>query len=105
MPVQAEAALAELGGEDPVAAAAKLRELAGALEEGGPEEEAAAAPTMMSREARQLMLSGQGAAGLAAWKVGGDPLGMLAQTCVTSCSSLTADARWVSVLEAVQGYK
>lgn len=30
-----------------------------------------AGPTMMSKEARQLMLSGQGQAGLQAWKVRG----------------------------------
>lgn len=30
--------------------------------------EAAAGPTMMSREARALMLAGDGSAGLAAWK-------------------------------------
>ena len=33
------------------------------------EDEAPKGPTMMGREARHLMLSGQGAAGLAAWKV------------------------------------
>lgn len=53
-------------GENPVAAADNLA-LLGALE--GEEEAPKEGPTMMGREARQLMLSGQGAAGLQAWKV------------------------------------
>ena len=47
-----------------MAAAADLALLGGLEEEEEPK-----GPTMMGREARQLMLSGQGAAGLAAWKV------------------------------------
>ena len=66
LPVQMD--MAAMGqaklGENPVAAAADLA-LLGGLEE----EEETKGPTMMGREARQLMLSGQGAAGLAAWKV------------------------------------
>ncbi len=62
--MQAELAASGLG-ENPVAPAENLA-LLGALEEG----EAPKGPTMMGREARQLMLSGQGAAGLVAWKVG-----------------------------------
>ena len=58
---QAEIAAAELG-ENPLAPTELLKEL-----EDGPEEPAG--PTMMSKEARQLMLSGQGQAGLQAWKV------------------------------------
>ena len=56
-------------GENPVAAAADLALLGGLEEEEEPK-----GPTMMGREARQLMLSGQGAAGLAAWKVHPHPL-------------------------------
>ena len=61
--MQAEMAASGLGG-NPTAPAENLA-LLGALEE----DEAPKGPTMMGREARQLMLSGQGAAGLAAWKV------------------------------------
>ena len=66
LPVQVDTAAmgqAKLG-ENPVAAAADLALLGGLEEEEEPK-----GPTMMGREARQLMLSGQGAAGLAAWKV------------------------------------
>lgn len=59
--LQAEIAAGELG-ENPLAPTEVLKEL-----EDGPEEPAG--PTMMSKEARQLMLSGQGQAGLQAWKV------------------------------------
>ena len=66
LPVQAD--MAAMGqaklGENPVAAADNLALLGGLEEEEEPK-----GPTMMGREARQLMLSGQGAAGLAAWKV------------------------------------
>ena len=62
--LQAELAASGLG-ENPVAPAENLA-LLGALEEAEAPKEG---PTMMGREARQLMLSGQGAAGLAAWKV------------------------------------
>ena len=71
LPVQVDTAAmgkAELG-ENPVAAAADLALLGGLEEEEEPK-----GPTMMGREARQLMLSGQGAAGLAAWKVHPQPL-------------------------------
>ena len=71
LPVQVDTAAtgqAKLG-ENPVAAAADLALLGGLLEEEEPK-----GPTMMGREARQLMLSGQGAAGLAAWKVHPFPL-------------------------------
>ena len=61
--MQAELAASGLG-ENPVAPAENLA-LLGGLEE----DEAPKGPTMMGREARQLMLSGQGAAGLVAWKV------------------------------------
>lgn len=68
-----QAALAASGlGENPVAPAENLAMLGG-LEE----EEAPKGPTMMGREARQLMLSGQGAAGLAAWKVRSSTLSTL----------------------------
>ena len=65
--MQAEIAASELDGlgENPVAPTENLA-LLGALEG---EDEAPKGPTMMGREARQLMLSGQGAAGLVAWKV------------------------------------
>jgi hypothetical protein len=43
---------------------------------------------MMSKEARQMMLSGQGAAGLQMWKVGMDRLhGALICTCHTNIAS------------------
>ena len=65
--MQAEIAASGLDGlgENPVAPTENLA-LLGALEG---EDQAPKGPTMMGREARQLMLSGQGAAGLAAWKV------------------------------------
>jgi hypothetical protein len=65
--VQVEMAASGLDGlgENPVAPTENLA-LLGALEG---EEEAPKGPTMMGREARELMLSGQGTAGLAAWKV------------------------------------
>ncbi len=50
----------------PAASVADLAALAGL---GEPEPEPAAAPTMMSREARALITAGDGAAGLRAWKV------------------------------------
>lgn len=49
-------------GKNPLAPTELLKELEDDLEEP-------AGPTMMSKEARQLMLSGQGQAGLQAWKV------------------------------------
>jgi hypothetical protein len=64
VPNQVELGAAELG-ENPLAPTELLKELE---VEDGPEEPKG--PTMMSREARQLMLSGQGQAGLQAWKVG-----------------------------------
>lgn len=60
---QGEVAAAGLG-ENPLAPTELLKELE-------PEVEEPAGPTMMSKEARQLMLSGQGQAGLQAWKVRG----------------------------------
>ncbi|BDA46451.1 5'-3' exoribonuclease 1 [Coccomyxa sp. Obi] len=67
---EAEIAAAGLG-ENPLAPTELLRELE-------PEVEEPAGPTMMSKEARQLMLSGQGQAGLQAWKdrYYGDKLGI-----------------------------
>ena len=64
--MQAEVAASGLDvlGENRVAAADNLALLGGLVEEDAPK-----GPTMMGREARQLMLSGQGAAGLTAWKV------------------------------------
>jgi len=64
--MQAEVAASGLDvlGENPVAAADNLALLGGLVEEDAPQ-----GPTMMGREARELMLSGQGAAGLTAWKV------------------------------------
>ena len=66
--MQAELAASGLG-ENPVAPAENLALLGGLEEDDAPK-----GPTMMGREARQLMLSGQGAAGLAAWKVNQHPL-------------------------------
>lgn len=63
--LQVEAGEAGLG-QNPLASTEVLKELEDEVEEPK-------GPTMMSREARELMLSGQGQAGLQAWKVQDSP--------------------------------
>ena len=94
---QAEVAASGLGSrtKDPVAGVAPPDlEVLAALE--GPAAEEAAGPTMMSREARELLLSGDGMEGLQRWKVTPALPVHIVQSCFAitrspSCTTATGD--------------